>query len=189
MNDPILLDIPEQIETERLILRAPRAGDGAEVNAAVVANLEHLRPWMPWAATVMTAAEQEIWARKQRILFLRRDELPFLIFWKATNRYIGGTGFHNINWYVPRLEMGYWLAKEVEGNGVMSEAVQALTHFAFETLAANRIEIRCDVNNERSAAVARRAGYTHEGTLFHNARHHLTNDLRSTHVFAKTRGE
>lgn len=33
--NPILLDIPEQFETERLLLRVPQIGDGAMVNEAI----------------------------------------------------------------------------------------------------------------------------------------------------------
>jgi hypothetical protein len=35
MTNPILLNVPEQIETERLLIRCPRPGDGATVYAAV----------------------------------------------------------------------------------------------------------------------------------------------------------
>ena len=187
MIDPLLLEIPEEILTERLIIRAPQVGDGALVRPVVLANQEHLKPWMPWAVNVPTAEEYEIWGRKRRLAFLAREELPLMLLWRETGQYVGGSGMHNIKWEVPKFEIGYWIAQEFEGRGVMLEAVNAITIFLFETLNANRVEIRCDVNNVRSAAVARRAGYTHEGTLIHNARHHLTNELRSTHVFAKTR--
>ena len=45
--DPLLIDVPERIETDRLILRCPRPGDGAVVNAAVCESLDALRPFMP----------------------------------------------------------------------------------------------------------------------------------------------
>ena len=51
MSD-ILLDIPDQIESERLILRSPMPGDGSIVYAAVTASLGALRAFpasMPWA--------------------------------------------------------------------------------------------------------------------------------------------
>jgi len=55
-------------------------------------------------------------------------------------------------------------------------------------LGAQRVEIRCDVKNVRSAAVARRAGYTLEGTFHHDARDHY-DQLRNTYIFAKTKNE
>jgi hypothetical protein len=41
--DPLLLDLPDHFETERLQIRAPRAGDGAAVYEATVETLEDLR--------------------------------------------------------------------------------------------------------------------------------------------------
>jgi RimJ/RimL family protein N-acetyltransferase len=65
--------------------------------------------------------------------------------------------------------------------------VRGLTEFTFETLGARRIEIRCDSRNDRSAAVARRAGYDLEARLHHDDRHHLTGELRDTLIFALVR--
>src|SRR5262245_21032276 len=52
---------PEQIETERLIIRAPRPGDGAVINAAVRETYADLHQWMEWAGSVPTveASEQQ----------------------------------------------------------------------------------------------------------------------------------
>ena len=61
---PILRDIPEQIESERLILRPPRPGDGAIVNAAIHESLAELRPWMPWAMAENRVDDSEVFARR-----------------------------------------------------------------------------------------------------------------------------
>ena len=39
MIDPLLLDIPNQLETERLLLRVPRPGDGAMIYEAIMESL------------------------------------------------------------------------------------------------------------------------------------------------------
>ena len=64
---PILRDIPEEFETVRLLLRAPRPGDGAEAHAAIVESAERLRVWIPWAKPEITVEEEEINARERRI--------------------------------------------------------------------------------------------------------------------------
>jgi RimJ/RimL family protein N-acetyltransferase len=66
----------------------------------------------------------------------------------------------------------------------MTEAVSLWVKFAFETLKANRIEIRCDARNERSAAVARRLGFVLEGQL---RNHMLAPDgtLRTSLIFSR----
>jgi hypothetical protein len=62
--DPLLIDVPERIATERLIVRVPRAGDGAAVNAAVRASHAELAPWMPWAVTLPSVDESEAHCRR-----------------------------------------------------------------------------------------------------------------------------
>lgn len=94
------------------------------------------------------------------------------MFLKGSKTYIGGGGLHRINWDVPKFEIGYWVRSSYGRQGFITEAVNGITHFAFNTLGARRVEIRCDSLNGRSAAVARRAGYELEAMLRHHDRHH-----------------
>ncbi len=51
------------------------------------------------------------------------------------------------------------------GKGYASELAAALTKVAFEVVGVDRVEIRCDPHNVRSAAVPRKLGYGLEATL------------------------
>ena len=62
-------------------------------------------------------------------------------------------------------EIGYVVAPSARGRGVAGRALALLTHWSFETLGLQRIELRIDPANEASARIARRAGYYREGTL------------------------
>lgn len=53
--DPPLIDVPERLDGERIVLLAPRAGLGAEMAVVIAQSLSHLRPWMPWAQEAPTA--------------------------------------------------------------------------------------------------------------------------------------
>ena len=188
IEKPILLNIPDSFETERLIIRAPRAGDGQAVNDAVRESFENLKPWMPWATKLQEVHETEENVRRGAVRWILREDLWMLLFRKSDGLYVGGSGLHRIDWSVPAFEIGYWVRKNLEGQGYISEAVAGITQFAFGLIGAERIEIRCDTRNGRSASVAQRAGYTLEGTLRHNA---WANDgtLRDTHVFGMIRPE
>lgn len=183
---PILLDIPDSFESERLVLRAPRPGDGATLNAAVIESLPELRPWMSWAMQMPTLADSEEYVRRAAVKYAAREALPLLIWHKATGALIGGSGMHGIDWEVPSVEIGYWVRTSQAGQGYITEAVNAITHFAFEVIGAHRVEIRCNEGNVRSAAVARRAGFELEGILRNEARDHIL-ELRNTMVFARVR--
>ncbi len=186
MTDPILLDFPDQFETERLLLRAMRPGDGAVINEAVVESLPELRRWMPWAYNGQTLDESEAYARRSAADYIQRKQFPLAIFERETGRFVGGTGLHRIEWEVPAFEIGYWVRTSLQGRGYITEAVVRLTQVTFDLLDARRVCIHCDAANERSANVARRAGYEQEAHL-RKDRRDVNDKLCDTLIFAKVR--
>lgn len=180
---PVLIDLPDVIETERLVLRAPRPGDGAAINAAILETWDTLQRWMPWARERPSVAESEEVARQMSAAFVTRTDLPMVVFRKDSRTYVGGTGLHRMDWAVPRFEIGYWVRRSCEGQGYVSEAVTALTRFAFATFGAHRIEIHCSHRNVRSQRVAERCGYILEGRLRNHGRE-TTGELRDMLVYA-----
>ena len=187
--EPILRDIPLAFESERLTIRCPQPGDGAALNAAVIESLAELRPWMPWAQQAPTVAESEASVRKGHARFLQREDFWLLLFLKETETLVGCSGLHDPDWAVPRFEIGYWVRTSFAGQGYITEAAAAIANFAFETLGARRVQIACAATNERSAAVARRLGFTLEGTLRCEGRNPLTGVLHDSLLFAKVRPE
>jgi len=186
MAKPILLDFPDAFESERLIIRAPRPGDGVLINPAILESLEALRPWMPWAQTAPSVDESEEVMRKGAANFILRSDLPLVLLRKDTGQFIGGSGLHRMDWDVPMFEIGYWVRTSCAGQGYITEAVNAISRFAFETLKANRVEIRMDDHNRASWRVAERAGFLLEG-IFRKDTRDVQGDLRDTRVYAKTR--
>ena len=189
--DPLLIDVPERIETENLVLRMPRRGDGPTVNAAVQASLEELGPWLPWAGAGLSVDESEVNCRRQHAKFLLREDFVFLIFERRADGgegdLVGGTGLHRIDWSLRRFEIGYWRKTGCEGRGFVTEAVRALARLAFDTLGARRVEIRMDDNNASSWRVAERAGFTLEALLrFDSAT--PAGEPRSTRIYSRVRG-
>ena len=186
---PLLLDVPESFESERLTIRSPRFGDGAELYSAVAETMDSLRQWMPWALMPQNAEVLEEYARRTHVQYLARENFGLLLWLKGTQTVVGGSGLNLLDWSVPMFEIGYWCRKRFERQGYITEAVHAITRFGFESLNAERIIIRCDANNARSAAVARRAGYMLEGVMRHDSRTVDTNELRDTQQFAMLRSE
>lgn len=183
--NPILIDIPVPIQTKRLIIRPPVAGDGPELNAAVRESFKELRLWMPWATENPSLESSEINVREAGAQWILRKDLRLSIFDKASGRLAGSTGFHRMQWDVPRLEIGYWARTSFAGKGYISEAVCALTAFAFSALKARRLEIRCDADNGRSAAIPRRLGFELEATLKGDEVKEHSDVLRHTLVFVR----
>jgi len=191
MLDPLLIDVPERLQTERLVLRPPRPGDGAALCEAVTASLDELRPWMPWAQQAPAPEESEALARGAQAKFLQRADLVYSI-WEHDGdgnerQLVGGTGLHRIDWSVPRFEIGYWRRSGHAGRGLVTEAVRALSRMAFDVLKAQRVEIRMDDCNTASWRVAERAGFTLEGVLRRDTMA-VDGRVRDTRVYSRVRG-
>lgn len=184
VEKPILLDFPDSFETERLIIRAPRIGDGQILNEAIVESLPNLQPWMPWAQRLQTPQETEEIIRYRVARWISREELWMMLFRKSDGLFVGRSGLHNIDWNTMRFEIGYWIRSSLEGQGYVTEAVAGITNLAFKTLGAERVEIRCDSLNQRSAAVAQRAGYQLEATIRNNDTSADKTAQRDTMVFS-----
>ena len=182
--DPLLLDLPDEITTQRLVLRPPRPGDGPRMNEAILESIEALGRWMAWATPTPTPEQTESWCRKSAADFLARRVLPMLLFLRDDMTFVGSSGMHSVDWAVPKVEIGYWVRRRFEGQGYVTEAVGALTRFAFETLGAQRVEIRADDRNDRSGRVAERLGFRLEGVLRNESRDAY--GLRDTRVYALT---
>jgi RimJ/RimL family protein N-acetyltransferase len=159
-DKPILRDVPERIISDRLELRAVTAGVGEIVNAAIVESEKELARFMPWAIPCPQVRDTEEWCRQAHAKFIRREQLHYHFYLKSTGEFVGSVGLFNIDWNVPRGEIGYWLRTSQQGKGYMTEAVKGLVRVAFQELGFERLEIRCDDANPRSGAVAERCGFT-----------------------------
>ena len=181
-----LPDVPEKLETERLIIRPPILEDVPEIYAAVTESLTELKPWMPWATNEFSLAGCDENTRQAVAKFITREDLRYHYHDKVTGRLLVGSGLHRLDWKIPKFEIGYWCRASETGKGYVTEGVRALAEMAFKKLGAARVEIRCDETNTRSFQVAERCGFRLEGTLKNDSRS-VSGELSSTRVYALTR--
>lgn len=183
---PTYPEIPERLETERLVLRPPVLEDVPELYAALRESLDDLGPWMPWAKSDYSLEDCEANTRQAIAHFVMRQDLRYHFHDKRSGRFLVSGGLHRIAWQVPRFEIGYWCRSSEQGKGYVSEGVRALAALALGQLGGARVEICCDDANLKSAAVAERCGFTLEGVLRCDSRS-PQGELRSTRVYAKFR--
>lgn len=165
----LLIEAPELLVSERLLLCMPRAGQGLALNAAVLESLDQLRPWADWAQQAPSVEQTEAAVRQQQADFLQRKSLPYLVHRRESGdrpgALLGAAGLQQIDWTLRSFEIGYWLRSSACGQGHASEAVLRLSQFAFERYRARRVQLRIDERNARSRAVAERCGFELEGVL------------------------
>ena len=187
--NPLLIDVPEELIGPRVRVRRYRDSDGPIVAAAVAESRERLvAAGMPWVKEWDDPNQPTLFVRRAQAQWAARDGFLLGLWDRASDTFVGSSGLHRIDWSVPNAEIGYWIRNGYEGLGLMTEAVAMIAALAFDTLQAQRVRIRCDARNERSAAVPRRLGFIHEATLRNETRN-TDGTLRDTFEFGLTPDE
>jgi ribosomal-protein-serine acetyltransferase len=148
---------------EDLELRLSDERFAEEATALILANRPHLRRWLPWVKDDYSLEDTLAFVRRSRQQFADREGLSAQLVYRG--RYAGNIGLNSINWENRKTEIGYWVAADFQGRGLVTKACRAMVAYAFDVLLLNRVEIYCGVGNERSRRVPERLGFTLEGTL------------------------
>ncbi len=177
---------PFELRTERLVIRSPREADAPGLRLAIAESIDALRLWMPWAQAVPALEESQANCKKAVTAFKEGRDHRLHLFLKDPLTFIGCSGLHDIDWRVPKVEIGYWVRTSYSGKGYITEAIREITRYAIEELGMNRVEIRMSAGNTKSRAVPERLGFTFEGQLRNDDRH-VDGTLRDTCIYARIR--
>ena len=168
-----LPEIPIRFETERLVLRRYHAGDGAWYYQAGQRNRQHLLPFESGNA-ILTIENEEDGEKVIGELAADWDaHKSFFLggFEKSTGQFVVQIYIGVVDWQLPEFEIGYFVDKDHEGCGFVTEAVQASLAFIFQHLKAHRVCLHTSDLNVRSWRVAERCGFVKEGHLRETHRH------------------
>ncbi|WP_327069757.1 GNAT family N-acetyltransferase [Kitasatospora sp. NBC_01250] len=151
---PEWLELPDGFALRRRTIEHAR-----EVNAAVTRNLEHLRPWMPWATVAPSLSRTEEMTRRGWQLW--EDGSDFLYVLEHSERPGSVLGMFGLHRRVGpgAIEIGYWIDQEHTGRSLATNGAAALTGAALGLPDIERVEIHCDEANAASATVPRKLGY------------------------------
>jgi RimJ/RimL family protein N-acetyltransferase len=154
---------PERIELSqgRAIVRGS-ADRAAAMAVSINESLEHLSPWMAWAAEPATEAGLAVVFATGEELWNRRRDFGFSVVEGPEERVVGGCGLHG-RLDEHALEIGYWIHVDRAGRGLATEVSRALTDAAFAIPGVERVRITCDGSNVRSARVPEKLGYAFLG--------------------------
>lgn len=154
------------VASGRFELRRYVDADVEALNRAVADSVDHLLPWMPWAAhePLTVAARLELFATWDRE-WLAGESAVYGMF--AGDAVIGGTGLHRRRDGRPDvIEIGYWVHVDHTRRGVATEAAAALTDAAFGLGSTTAVEIMHLPDNVASRGVPARLGYRYLGEEF-----------------------
>ena len=130
--------VPERLELDGgVVVRRYVEADIAALVDVINANLEHLAPWMPWAQEPMTMDAQMQFFEDTQKQWDEGSNFVYGVF-DQRGRIVGGTGYHVRNG-PGALEIGYWLAADAVGQGLMTRVAEALTTAAATVPGVTRV--------------------------------------------------
>jgi ribosomal-protein-serine acetyltransferase len=128
----------------------------------IAANREHLARWLPWATAY--GHQDSVDHIERKLAQIEADD-GFEGAIVIDGEIVGGAGFHHVDWLNRTTSIGYWLAADAQGRGLMTATVGAFLDHAFGTWDLHRVLIEAVVGNARSRAIPERLGFTEEGIL------------------------
>ncbi|KAJ3024971.1 UNVERIFIED_CONTAM: hypothetical protein HDU68_007585 [Siphonaria sp. JEL0065] len=178
---------PYQVETDRLILRRMTDSDAPIVQSVIEPAIPTLRPWISWTRHENTLEYNQLRIREYESDWKTDKNYCYLALAKDSGQAIGMMGLYGVNRKLRYAHIGYWVTPLAAGKGYATEALNYLFQVGKDDLGLDRIAVLCDDRNEKSAAVAKRAGFTLEGIMRQDW---LEEDgtLSNTMVFSKVRG-
>ncbi|WP_173915333.1 GNAT family N-acetyltransferase [Halobacillus sp. Marseille-Q1614] len=148
---------------QEISLKLLEKKDAKELFTLVDQYRTYLREWLPWVDNMNQETDYEpiieMWLKQ----FASNDGFQAGILYNG--KLAGMVGFHGIDWSNRKTSIGYWLAENYQGHGIMTKTVNALIDCAFSEYDLNRVEIHCGVENYKSRSIPERIGMKKEGVV------------------------
>jgi RimJ/RimL family protein N-acetyltransferase len=159
-----------------------RAWTEDDVPALVAAcNDVEISYWIPLIPSPYTDADALAFVRAE----VTPDENSFAITQDGTVVGAIGMAVNSMNY---RGRIGYWVAREVRGQGICTRALRLLSGWALDELELQRLELITDPDNVASQRVAEKVGFHREGVLRAHLRH-PDGRIRDSVMFSLLPGE
>lgn len=148
-----------------VLLRPPVMADFEEWVELRQQSREFLELWEPlWSEHEFSRFGFRARVKHYQKLIKNDEGYPFFIFHHQHGHLLGAITANNLRRGVAQMcSVGYWIGAAHANQGYMSQALAAVTEFAFGQLALHRVEAACLPANDASIALLRKSGFQHEG--------------------------
>jgi len=147
--------------SDTVLLRTLTLSDAPALFRSVEDNREYLRQWMPWLDETVRVEDATQFIVKN--LNRQSDETGFQCGIFRNEELVGMCGYHPIDRSNNSVVIGYWLAENMTGQGIVTSCVEFLVSYAFDKLGINKVNIPVAEGNIKSRAIPERLGFVNEG--------------------------
>lgn len=149
-----------------IYLKLLELNDATDLFAITDGSRNYLREWLPWVDGTKSVDDSKSFIEMTMNQYASNNGFQAGIWF--CNQLVGCIGFHAMDWANRKTSIGYWLAEDFQGHGIMTQATQALVDIAITEYKLNRVEISAAVENQKSRAIPERLGFEEEGCLHQN---------------------
>ncbi len=154
------------LETSRLIIAPLKIEEAEAFYEMLTNNFNRIKESFPKTSSANTSlADSRKYIQEKIVEFENKTFFSFGICLKEENKLIGQLAIKNIDWSIPKGELGYFIDQTYEGKGIVTEALQKVIHYAFTDLKMNKLFLRTLLDNVASQKVAEKNGFIKEGIL------------------------
>ncbi|MGB8190740.1 MAG: GNAT family protein [Chitinophagaceae bacterium] len=94
-----------------------------------------------------------------------RTYMPYLIIDEENGKFAGFLDLKNIDWSIPKSEVGCYMDKDYAGKGVATKAFQLFCEYCFNTFGFRKLFLRTHESNTAAKQMAEHNGFEKEGIL------------------------
>ncbi|PLX05908.1 MAG: N-acetyltransferase [Marinilabiliales bacterium] len=146
---------------KNIVIRKLIESDTKDIFNTIDSQREYLGEWLPFVEDTKEISYTQDFVDSVIESMDRTQDYIFTI--RYDSKFAGIIGFKGTDSQNKKTEIGYWLAQEFQGKGLVSRAVKILTEFAFGPMNMNRVQIKVAVKNYKSKNIPERLGYKLEG--------------------------
>lgn len=161
---------------EHLEIRQAMLADAVELQELLVENRKYFATFLPWVES-NTLERERVFLQEAEANFEAGQVFTYVIL--RDQQIVGTIDLHDL--HETSAEIGYWLDRSQQHQGIMHQAITALIKEVAPVLHLHRLFVRIDPDNQASQNVALKAGFTFEG-LRHDD-HLLRGKYRDSQVY------
>ena len=148
------------------ILRQINSKDAVEYFSLVQKNKDRLMLYFPSTLNSTKSILSTIsYIRACRRRMKKKEFFTYLICDTINNNIIGAVFIKDIDWNIPKSELGFFIDEAYEGKGIVTKSVSLIIDYCFEELKLNKLIIRSAEDNFSSRKVAEKNKFTLEGII------------------------
>ncbi|MGK7396082.1 MAG: GNAT family N-acetyltransferase [Candidatus Cyclobacteriaceae bacterium M3_2C_046] len=135
--------------------------DAENLFQSIDRDRDYLRTWLPFVDHTTKLVHTRHFV--QNVIRSGSGLREIILVIHHQEKFAGIIGFKGTDPMNRKTEIGYWLARDFQGKGIMYRSCAALLDYAFTRREMNRITIKCAVGNTKSSRIPEKLGFRLEG--------------------------